>query len=119
MFKNILSYIIGKAYAQELIPCPDGSFADPSIGCVETPAFVLNPESSLLNIILSFVDTALLFVAGIATITLIYGAIRYAISLGNEESLGKAKRIMLFSVFGLIVALLAKFVVTTILGIVS
>lgn len=116
---KILTYIIETAHAQDLIPCPDGSMADPSIGCVETPGIIINPESNLINIILQLADGLLLFVAGVATISLIYGGIKYATSVGNEAELSKAKRILIWSIFGLIVALLAKFVVGTVTGIVS
>jgi len=119
MFEALLTKIIGSAYAQELIPCPDGTLADPSIGCVETPGIIINPESNLINIILQLADGLLLFVAGIATISLIYGGIKYATSIGNEAELSRAKRILFWSIFGLIVALLAKFVVGTVTGIVS
>jgi len=61
----------------------------------------------------------MIFVAGIAIITLIYGGIKYATSLGNEASISKAKRVIFWSVFGLAIALLSKFVVGTIIGIVS
>ena len=118
MFKNIEN-MIESVYAQEMIPCSDGTLADPTIGCVTTPGSVVNPESSLLSIILQIADNLMLFVAGVATIMLIYGAIKYATGIGSEEALSKAKRIMLWSTFGLILALLSKFVVSMILGIVG
>jgi len=107
---NILTKIIETTYAQELIHCPDGTLADPSIGCVQTPASIINAESSLLQVILQAISGFMIFIAGVATITLIYGGIRYAMSLGNEDQISKAKRIIFWSVFGLVIALLAAFV---------
>ena len=119
MYKEIHTKIIGSAHAQNLIPCPDGTFADPAIGCVETPAAIVSPESSLLNIILNFSEALMTFVAGIAVIVLIYGGIKYAMSIGNDVEIQKAKKIIIWGVFGLVIALLARFVAGFILGIVS
>ena len=118
MINKFLNKIIEKAYAQELIPCPDGSFADPSVGCVEIPGAVMDAESNLASVILRFADGLMTVIAAIAIAALIYGGIHYAMAMGNKEKLGKAKRIMFWSVFGLVVALLAKFVVNFILEIV-
>ena len=119
MFKASLTKIIETAYAKDLLPCPDGSMADPLVGCVETPGAVINPESNLVSIILQIADGALLLIVGLAVITLIYAGIKYASSVGNETGLSKAKRIIFWSIFGLITALLAKFVVGMVLGILN
>jgi hypothetical protein len=107
---NIINKIIGIAYAQNLIPCPDGTMADPAIGCVQTPSSIVSAESSLLEVILKASSGFMIFLAGAATIVLIYGGIRYAMALGNEYEIKKAKRIIFWSVFGLVVGLLASFV---------
>jgi hypothetical protein len=114
-----ISQIIENAYAQAQIPCPDGSFADPTLGCVSTPASVLNPESGIVTITLKFADGLLLAVTALATITLIYGAIRYTISLGDEADISRAKKTIFWSMVGLIIGLLSKYVVSSILGILS
>ncbi len=54
-----------------------------------------------------------------SVIALIYGGIIYATSLGNEERLKNAKGILFWSIFGLIVALLAKYIVSAILVIIT
>jgi len=106
-------------YAQNLIPCPDGTMADPTIGCVGTPANVVNPSSDLLEIILRFAATFTMFIAGAATIILIYGGIRYAMAAGDNEQIQNAKRMMFWAVFGLVVALLSRFVVQFILNVIT
>ena len=93
--------------------------ADPSIGCVETPGGLVNPDSNIISIILSVAGSLMTFVAGIAIATLIYGGIRYAMAIGNEEAVNKAKRIIFWSVFGLIVAILARFVANFVLDLVG
>ena len=46
-----------------LISCPDGTLTDPSVGCVKAPGNVLNPDSSLLEIILKFAGYATTLIA--------------------------------------------------------
>lgn len=116
---KFLLTLIEKAYAQDLIPCADGTMADPLIGCVSTPESIVNPESSLAGILLNFASGLMAFVSGVAILTLIYGAIRYALAAGSNEQINKAKRIMFWSIFGLVVGLLSVFVAEMILGIVS
>lgn len=115
----MITKLIQNAFAQELIPCPDGSLADPSIGCVTVPGSVVDPESSLLSLILRAADGALSVVAGVAVIFLIYGGIRYAMAAGDDEKINKAKRMMIWSVFGLVLSLLAVFVVQFVLEVIA
>jgi hypothetical protein len=119
IMNKILSKIIETAYAQELIRCSDGTMADPSIGCVETPSAIIGSESSLVQIILKGANGLMTFVAGLAVIILIYGGIRYAMAMGSEEQIKKAKRIIFWSIIGLIVALLAIFVTDLTLGVIT
>lgn len=111
----IFKYFIKAAHAQELIPCEDGSYADPSIGCAQVPAALVNPDADTLSIVLSIaeklVDVGVIASAGF----LIYGGIFYALSVGNELKIQKAKRVIFWSIFGLILTLLAKYIVSAIL----
>ena len=103
----------------KLIPCPDGTMADPSIGCVKTPGTVVSPESGIAELILKISVTAMSLVIAAAVLMLIYGGIVYALAAGNDEKIHKSKQIMFWSVVGLIVALLARTLVVYILGIVT
>ena len=116
IMKKILLFITtylyaGLAYAQDLIPCPDGTYADPSIGCVTAPATTVAAESNIIDLILRIASVFMAVVAGVAVIALIFGGISYAMALGNDEKIQKAKRMIFWSVIGLVVALVARFVV--------
>lgn len=113
--------IIGTAYAQaqNLIPCADGTMADPTVGCPEAPQAIVNPNSDLLGVILKAAE-ALVMIAVVASIGfMIYGGIVYALSVGNEDKIKSAKNTLFWSIFGLIVALLAKYIVTAVLVIIT
>ena len=116
---KIFSILIGKAYAQDLIHCEDGTMADPAIGCIKTPDAILSSQSSLLEIILKTADTVVTIAVALAVAVLIYGGISYALSLGNEEKIKEAKNILFWGVFGLITTLLAKYIVAAVLVLIS
>ena len=89
--------IIQKAYAQNLIPCPDGTFADPSIGCVAVPESVVSTETNLAEMLLNISVTFLAIIIAIAILGIIYGGIQYAMAIGIEEKIQRAKRTMFWS----------------------
>lgn len=119
MIKEILTFIIGNAYAQEFIPCEDGTLADPTVGCTATPDAIMHTQSDILSIILKTADAVVTIVAVAAVAVLIYGGIVYALSMGNEDRIETAKRILFWSVFGLVLTLLAKYIVTAVLVIIT
>ncbi len=107
--------LIQKAHAQQLIPCPDGTMADPSIGCVAVPGSLVSTEANLAEMLLNFSVTFLAIVIAIAVLGIIYGGIQYAIAIGIEEKIQRAKRTILWSVIGLTIAIIARFVTKFIL----
>lgn len=119
MIKDFLYLIIGKAYAQELIPCEDGTIADSVVGCTETPKAIVSSQSEILSIILKSADAIVTIAVAASVAVLIYGGIAYAISMGNEDKIRTAKNIIFWSIFGLIVTLLAKYIVNAVLVIIT
>lgn len=119
--KHFLSNITTwqKVYAQDLIPCQDGSFADPAIGCVQTPEAVVASETSAVELVLQIASVLMTVVAAAAVVMLIVAGIMYALSAGDEDKMRKAKRIILWSIVGLIVALLARFIAQLVIGTVA
>ena len=103
--------MIHKLLAQNLIPCPDGTMADPMIGCVGTPVGLVNPEMGIGELIIKIADISLTGVIAIATAFLVFGGVRYAMALGDEEKLHQSKRIMFWSVIGLVISLSAKIII--------
>ncbi len=116
-FNNWLN--VTEAYAQDLIPCPDGTQADPAIGCVETPASVVASDTSAMELVLKIASILMTVVAAAAVIMLIVGGITYSLSAGDEDKMQKAKSMMFWSVIGLIVALIARFVAQAVIGVVA
>lgn len=119
MLSELFTTIIDKAYAQNLIPCPDGTMADPDIGCTKVPDALINSQSSIAEVLLKIAGGLLSFIVGLAVISIIYGGMRYALATGNKKQIEIAKNIIFWSIFGLIVAILAKYVTGFVLGIIT
>jgi Type IV secretion system pilin len=111
--------MIGVAYAQDLIHCPDGTMADPSIGCVKTPASVMNPATGIPESLLKIASLSLTVAIVVTTALLIYGGIRYATALGDEDKLQKSKRLFFWSVVGLVVSLTARLLIGGVAGLIA
>jgi hypothetical protein len=119
--KKLLSAILALislqlAYAQELIACPDGTMADPSVGCVNAPSSLVDSNTSAVELINRFSVPILTMVIAASTVMLMAGGIRYAMAAGDEEHIQKAKRTMVWSSVGLGVGLLARLLVAGVVG---
>jgi hypothetical protein len=119
MIKELLTKIIGTAYAQGFTPCADGTMADPTVGCTEAPKAIVGTQSEILNIVLKTADAVVMIAVMASVAVLIYGGIVYAVSIGNEEKIKTAKNVLFWGIFGLIVALLAKSIVSAVLVIIT
>ena len=105
--------MIQNAFAA-LIPCSDGTQADATVGCTKTPPNIIDPQSGLVEWILK-IATGLSAVVGVAAVAgAVVSGIQYAAAAGDEEKIQKAKRTLFWSVFGLMLALLAYAVVSMI-----
>jgi len=73
-------------------------------------------ESSIKELIKTMLNFFLSFLGFVATCMVIYGGILYVTSAGNDENVGKAKKILLYAVVGIVIILLSFALVNTILG---
>lgn len=64
------------------------------------------------NSVWPLMQFALGILGGIAVIMIVFGGIRFATSAGDASSVASAKKIILYAVVGLVVALLAGAIVT-------
>lgn len=73
-------------------------------------------ETSFRALARTIVNFFLYFLGFIATIMIIYGGILYVTSAGNDDNVGKAKKILLYAVVGIVVILLSFAIVNTVIG---
>ena len=72
------------------------------------------PGTTASSILLGFIGWGLSFVAIIALAVLIWGGIRYIISVGNENDIQAARKTIQWAVIGLIIVLLSFAIITAI-----
>lgn len=73
-------------------------------------------DGSLRSIVLKIVNFALTFLGLLAVVMVIYGGFLYVSSAGNEENVGKAKKILLYAAIGIVIIIASFALVNTILG---
>ncbi|MEK7673529.1 MAG: hypothetical protein AAB373_06625 [Patescibacteria group bacterium] len=73
-------------------------------------------ESSLRGLIKTMLNYFLGFLGFLAVIMIIYGGVLYVSSAGNDDSIGKAKKIIMYALVGIIIILLSFVLVRAVLG---
>lgn len=73
-------------------------------------------ESSARDLIQKIINYFLGFLGFVATIMVIYGGVLYVTSAGNDDSVGKAKNIIMYAVIGIVIILLSFALINTVLG---
>jgi amino acid transporter len=82
------------------------------------PLTVPNPllEFEPGNILAQIINTLLVWAGVIALIFIIFGGFRYILSMGNQESVEKARNTILYAILGLIIVFLSYLIVAYLLG---
>ncbi len=73
-------------------------------------------ETSVRALALRIVNYFLGFLGLVAVIMIIYGGVTYVISAGNDDAVGNAKKIIQYSLIGIIIILLSFVIVQAVLG---
>ena len=73
-------------------------------------------EGSIRRLVLKIVNFFLGFLGILAVIMVIYGGVTYVTAAGQDEAIQNAKKIILYSIVGIIIILLSFAIVSTVLG---
>lgn len=92
------------------------AFAALSATPIKSVSDATGGESTLSGLILTIVDYFLGFLGLLAVIMVVYGGVTYVSSAGNDEAVGKAKKIIMYALIGIVVILLSFVVVKAVLG---
>lgn len=74
---------------------------------------------SIRELVLKIVNYALGFLGLVAVIMVIYGGFLYVTAGGEQENVDKGKKILMYSMIGIILILLSFAIVNTVLGVAS
>lgn len=75
----------------------------------------LDTQKNTSNLVLRIANIILTFATSVAIVSLVIGALKLVSSGGNEESMGKAKTIVLWSIAGLLVMIFSFAIVGTVI----
>ncbi len=73
-------------------------------------------QTSLRGLVLTIINYFLGFLGLLAVIMVVYGGVTYVSSAGNDEAVGKAKKIIMYALIGIVIILLSFVVVKAVLG---
>jgi hypothetical protein len=94
------------AFAQNVNPCPAGQFAG-----------LCKFSTDKIGTVLANIVTVILIAAAIISLFfLIFGGIRWITSGGDKSKVESARNTIIAAIIGLIIALLAFFIITIVLG---
>ena len=95
------------------------AFAQGAISDQDQPGIIRalsGGQTGLRGIILTIVNFFLGFLGLLAVVMVIYGGFLYVGSAGNEENVGKAKKILMYAAIGILIIIVSFALVNTILG---
>ena len=72
-------------------------------------------EGSFRTLARTIVNFFLYFLGFVATVMIIYGGILYVTSGGQDEQTGKAKKILMYAIIGIVIILLSFAIVNTVI----
>lgn len=103
----ILIILVGVFFAYNFSCAEYGleKFEDESMGIVETERSGVEVVTGIINVLLGIIGVILVAL-------IVYGGIIYATSLGNEERVGMAKRVLTYSFIGILI-IASSFAITT------
>lgn len=119
-FRDVLLFagLLGATLALSFL-FTEPTFATSLINSSDNPdaiAGATGGESSLRELIQTILNYFLGFLGFVATLMVIYGGVLYVTSAGNDESVGKAKKILMYAVLGIIIILISFALINTVLG---
>lgn len=111
----VFALMVGALALTSVLPVASAAI----LGTGDNPAEVsaaTGGETSLRQLVLRIVNYFLTFLGIVAVIMVIYGGVTYVTAGGADEAVGKAKKIIMYALIGIIIVLLSFALVNTILG---
>lgn len=85
--------------------------------CAQNPDSPLCSKTDLWTYVIKITNTMMIVLGALSVIMIIYGGIQYVLSAGDAKKVESAKNTILYSVIGLIVAILAGAIVNFVTGV--
>lgn len=111
----VFALMIGALTLVSALPVASAAILSPTDNPAEVSS-ATGGETSLRALVLRIVNYFLTFLGIVAVIMVIYGGVLYVTAAGNDDAVGKAKKIIMYALIGIIIILLSFALVNTILG---
>lgn len=114
--------LLGLTVLASAVLTVEPAFANALLDSSDAPSIITNAtggEGDAKALILRIINYFLTFLGVIAVIMVIYAGVLYVTSAGNDDSVGKAKKILLYAGMGLLLVFVSYALVNTILGAVT
>lgn len=111
----VLGLTIGALTLLSALPMASAAFINPEDN-IPVVSEATGGEGSIRRLVLRIINFFLGFLGILAVIMVIYGGVTYVTAAGAEDSVGNAKKIILYSLVGIVIILLSFAIVNTILG---
>lgn len=115
----ILSFIMIASFGLAMVPTTSVGALDLFPACennASDPALCKSEGDDVADLIKTIISTLMFMLGAVSVIMIIYSGIQYVISAGNTTKVDKAKNTLLYSVVGLVVAILAGAIVSFVAG---
>ncbi len=89
---------------------------DPGTDQIAAVSSATNGQGSLRELVKTIVNFFLTFLGLLAVIMIIYGGFLYVTAAGKEDKVETAKKIIMYSVIGILIIMLSFAIVSTVLG---
>jgi hypothetical protein len=97
-----------------VVDCANGTTVQDGVDCVSGAD--VKPLFGADGIFTLIINTALFVIGALSVLMLIYGGIRYTISMGDAKNVEAAKNTIMYAIIGIVIALLASAIVNFVLG---
>lgn len=111
----VLGLTIGALTLLSALPVASAAFISPEDN-IPVVSEATGGEGSIRRLVLRIINFFLGFLGILAVIMVIYGGVTYVTAAGAEDAVGNAKKIILYSLVGIVIILLSFAIVNTILG---
>jgi hypothetical protein len=111
----VFALMVGALSLLSVLPVAGAAILNPTDN-PEAVSGATGGETTLRGLILTIVNYFLGFLGLLAVIMVIYGGVTYVSSAGNEEAVGKAKKIIMYALIGIVIILLSFVLVRMVLG---
>lgn len=111
----VLALTVGALTLLSALPTASAAFISPEDN-LPVVSEATGGEGSIRRLVLRIINFFLGFLGILAVIMVIYGGVTYVTAAGADDAIGNAKKIILYSLIGIVIILLSFAIVNTILG---